>query len=83
MINAGLPWWISGKESAFDTGDVGLIPGLGISPGEGNGNPILYLLPGKSHGQRSLEGYSPQYCRRVGPDLVSVTTATTTNTIGL
>ena len=59
MINAGLPWWISGKESAFDTGDVGLIPGLGISPGEGNGNPILYLLPGKSHGQRSLVGYSP------------------------
>ena len=28
--------------SAGDTGDRGLIPGLGRSPGEGNGNPLLY-----------------------------------------
>ena len=27
-----------GKESACNAGDVGLIPGLGRSPGEGNGN---------------------------------------------
>ena len=46
MINTGLPWWISGKESALDTEDVGLIPGLGRSPGEGNGNPILYCCMG-------------------------------------
>ena len=46
MINTGLPWWISGKESALDTEDVGLIPGLGRSPGEGNGNPILYCCLG-------------------------------------
>ena len=26
--------------NAGDTGDVGLIPGLGISPGVGNGNPL-------------------------------------------
>ena len=25
-----------------DTGDVGSIPGWGISPGEGNGNPLQY-----------------------------------------
>jgi len=25
----GLSWWLSGKESAFNTGDVGLIPGSG------------------------------------------------------
>ena len=30
------------KESACDAGDVGLIPGLGRSPGEGNGNPLRY-----------------------------------------
>ena len=30
----------SGKESAYDTGDVGLISGSGRSPGEGNGNPL-------------------------------------------
>ena len=31
-----------GKESAYNTGDVGLIPGSGRLPGEGNGNPIQY-----------------------------------------
>ena len=31
-----------GKESACNTGDPGLIPGLGRSPGEGNGNPLQY-----------------------------------------
>ena len=29
-----------GKESACSAGDPGLIPGLGRSPGEGNGNPL-------------------------------------------
>ena len=28
--------------NAGDTGDLGLIPGLGRSPGEGNGNPLQY-----------------------------------------
>ena len=35
------------------------IPGWGRSPGEGNGNPLQYSCLGKSHGQRSLVGYSP------------------------
>ena len=30
------------KESACNTGDLGLIPGLGRSHGEGNGNPLQY-----------------------------------------
>ena len=34
-----LLWWVSGKESACHTGGTGLIPGLGRSPEEGNGNP--------------------------------------------
>ena len=42
--------------SAGDARYLGSIPGLGRSPGEGNGNPFL---PGKSHGQRSLVDYSP------------------------
>ena len=29
-------------DNAGDAGDVGLIPGLGRSPGEGNGNPLQY-----------------------------------------
>ena len=31
-----------GKESACNTGDLGLIPQSGRSPGEGNGNPLQY-----------------------------------------
>ena len=31
-----------GKESACNAGDTGLIPGLGRSPGIGNGNPLKY-----------------------------------------
>ena len=40
----GLTWWFSIKESACNTGDtnVGLIPGLGRFPGEGNSNPLQY-----------------------------------------
>ena len=30
------------KASAYKAGDPGLIPGLGRSPGEGNGNPLQY-----------------------------------------
>ena len=31
-----------GKESAYNVGDLVSIPGLGRSPGEGNGNPLQY-----------------------------------------
>ena len=54
-----------GKESACNAGDPGLSPELGKSPGEGNGNPFWVLLPGKSHGQRRLEGYSPWGCKEL------------------
>jgi len=40
---AGLPWWLSGKDStcnAEDVGDMGSIPGSGRSPGGGHGNPL-------------------------------------------
>jgi len=37
-----IPWWLSGKESACNTGDSGLIPGSGRSPGERHGNPLQY-----------------------------------------
>ena len=32
----------SGKESVCNAGDLGLIPGLGIFPGEGKGYPLQY-----------------------------------------
>ena len=55
------PGGSDGKEPACNAGDPALNPGSGISPREGNGYPIVSLqsLPGESHGQRSLVGYSP------------------------
>ena len=35
-----IPWWLSGKESAYNAGDTSSIPGWGRSPGEENGNPF-------------------------------------------
>ena len=42
---AGLPRWLSGKESACSAGavgDTGSVPGWGRSPGGGHGNPLQY-----------------------------------------
>ena len=38
----GLPWRLTGKESACNAGDPGSIPGLGKSLGEGHGNTHQY-----------------------------------------
>ena len=38
----GFPSGLVGKESTCNTGDLGLIPGSGRSPGEENGNPLQY-----------------------------------------
>ena len=53
----GFPSGSDSKESACNVGDMGSIPGSGKSPGEGKPTPVF--LPGESHGQRSLVGYSP------------------------
>ena len=45
--------------NAGDANDEGLIPELGRYPGERKGKPLQDFLPGKFHGQRSLEGNSP------------------------
>ena len=59
----GLPRWLSGKESTCQAGDMGLIPGLGRSPGERNSNPLQYSC------LRNLmdRGYNP-WGRRVRHD---------------
>ena len=41
-ISRAFPGGSAGKESACNVGDPGLIPGLGRSPEEGNGNPLQY-----------------------------------------
>ena len=51
-----------GKESirnAADTGDAGLIPGLGKIPWRRKWQPTPVFLPRKPHEQRNLVGYSP------------------------
>ena len=50
------------KKSACNAGDLGWIPGLGRSPGEGNGNPFQYSCLGNpmdGGAWGSLVGYSP------------------------
>ena len=42
MNPAGFPCGSAGKESACNAGDMGSIPGLGRSPGEGEGYPLQY-----------------------------------------
>ena len=41
-VSPDFPGGADGKVSAYNVGDLGLIPGLGRSPGEGNGNPLQY-----------------------------------------
>ena len=63
-----LPWWLSSKESTCngsDAIDLGSIPGLGRSPGGGNGNPLQYSSWEKSHGQRILVDCSPYSCKEL------------------
>ena len=56
-VPSGLPMWLSGKESACNTGDMGSTHESGRFPGVGNETTLFW--PGKSQGQRSLVGYSP------------------------
>ena len=46
----GLPGGSAGKESTCNVGDLGLILGLGRSPGEGKGYPLPVFWPGEFHG---------------------------------
>ena len=61
----------AGKEStcdAGDTGDAGLIPGSGRSPGGGNGKPTPVFLPGESHGPEEPGRLHSIGLQRVGQD---------------
>ena len=58
----GFPGGTVGKESACNV-DVGWIPGSERSPRRKKWQPTAVFLPGKSHGQRSLAGYSPWGCK--------------------
>ena len=55
----GVPGGSDGKESAYNAGNLGLIPGLGRSPGEGNSSALQYSGLENSMDRGSLAGYSP------------------------
>ena len=46
LLYMGFPGDSVVKNPPANTGDAGLIPGLGRSPGEGNGNPLQYSCLG-------------------------------------
>ena len=60
LFSSGYLGGSDGKESVFNVGDLGSIPGLGKSPGR-HGNLLQYSCLENPHGQRSLAG--PWGCR--------------------
>ena len=55
----GLRWWLRWSSIWLQCRRPGWIPGLGLSPGGGHGNPLQYSCLENPRGQRSLVGYSP------------------------
>ena len=51
------------KNLPANAGDAGSIPGSGRYPQKREWQPTVVFLPGESHGQRNLEGYSPWGCK--------------------
>ena len=58
LVFLGFSGGSKGKQSTCNSGDLGLIPGLGRSPGGRHGNPLQCCCLENPHGQRSLVGYS-------------------------
>ena len=67
-IFGGLPWRLSGKESACQCRRHRFDPWVGKIPWSRKGQPTPVFLPGKSHEQRSVVGYSPWGRNRVRHD---------------
>ena len=63
LANVFMP--LDAKESAYNAGDLGPIPGLGRFPWRRKWQPTPVFLPGESQGQRSLPGYSLWGCREL------------------
>ena len=54
-----IPWWLSGKDSACQCRRHGFNPWVRKIPWSRKWQPTAVFLPGKSHSQSSLVGYSP------------------------
>ena len=62
ISNQGFPGGSDGKESVCNAGDLGSVPGPGRA-WRMEWQPTPVFLSGKSHGHRSLAGYSPWGCK--------------------
>ena len=60
LYKLGLPWWLNGKESICQCRRCRFDPWVGKIPWRRKWQPTPVFLPGKSHRQRSLAGYSPR-----------------------
>ena len=58
MIKMGFPWWLSDEENACHRRRHGFNPWVGKIPWRREWLPTPVFLPGKSHRQRNLAGYS-------------------------
>ena len=67
----GLPWWLNDEESACQCRRPRFSPWVGKIPWRRQWQLNPVFLPGKSHGQRSLSGYSPWGRKRDQQDLVT------------
>ena len=59
----GFARWLNGKESACQCRRHRFNPWIGKIHQKRKWQPTLLFLPGKSHGQRRIAGYSPQSCK--------------------
>ena len=71
FYKVGFPWWLNGKQSACQCRRHRFDPWVEEIPWRRKWQHTPVFLPGKYHGQRSLVGYSPWGCKRVGHDLAS------------
>ena len=77
--NSGLPWWLSGKKSSCNAGDMGSIPGLGSSPGKemaAHSSILAWRIPWREE----PGGLQSMGLQRVRWDLVSKQQQYTTST---
>ena len=71
QFNLGLLRWLSGKDSACQLRTHRFNPWVRKIPWGRKWPSTPVFLPGKSHGQRSLAGFSPRSCKRVGHNIVT------------
>ena len=75
-LSEDFPFGSDGKVSACNAGDLGLIPGLGRSDGEGNGNPFQYSFLENPMDRGAWWATQSLGSQRVRHDLVTKTTTT-------